>query len=246
MRILYCCFFLIFIACGKNDGPPPLFQKSATAFTPVQKAIIAPKVDGKAHDPAWQSLEWKQMDHIWSGKASENSSIQYKLTWTPDALYVLLRLENIAIQSNFGNAIENFNSEDHLSAYVDEDNSAGSYEDSYNAFAYQISPVNVPIFLDQNKKPRTANHAVYSVLKNYGTTAYWELRITNFDSAYQPNKPNEAVSLKPGKFMGLALAFEHVDAKATNTILGSVAIPEDYEGRINLDAGLFETLKLIQ
>ena len=246
MRILYCCLFLIFIACGKNEGPPPLFQKSENTFTPVQKAIIAPRVDGKPHDPAWQHLEWKQMNHIWSGKASANSTIQYKLTWTPDALYVLFRLENITIQSNFGNPMENFNSEDHLSVYVDEDNSAGSYESSYNAFTYQISPSNTSVFLDQDKKLRTANQAVYSALKNYGIISYWELRVTNFDSAYQPNKPNEAVSLKPGKFMGFALAFEHVEAKATHTILGSVAIPEDYEGRINLDAGLFEILKLIQ
>ena len=95
-------------------------------------------------------------------------------------------------------------------------------------------------------QPRTANHAVYSAEKNYVIISYWELRITNFDSTFTPNAPHEAVSLKPEKLMGFALAFEHVDAKATNTILGSVAIPEDYEGRINLDAGLFETLKLIQ
>ncbi|MEE3243475.1 MAG: sugar-binding protein [Bacteroidota bacterium] len=223
-----------------------MFQKSATAFTPVQKAIIAPKVDGKAHDPAWQSLEWKQMDHIWSGTASANSTIQYKLAWTPDALYVLLRLENIEIQSTFGNPMEHFNSEDHLSIYVDEDNSAGSYDSSYNAFTYQIFPSNTSVFLGQNKKLRTANHAVYSALKNYGIISYWELRVTNFDSTFTPNAPHEAVSLKSGKLLGFALAFEHVDAKATNTILGSVAIPEDYEGRIDLDAGLFETLKLIQ
>ena len=246
MRILYCFFFLIFIACGKNESPPPLFQKSENTFTPVQKAILAPKVDGKAHDPAWQHLEWKQMDHIWSGKASADANIQYKLTWTPDALYVLLRLENIEIQSTFGNPMEHFNSEDHLSVYIDEDNSAGSYESSYNAFTYQISPSNISVFLDQNKKPRTANHAVYSAVKNNGIISYWELRITNFDSTFTPNAPHEAVSLKPEKLMGFALAFEHADAKATNTVLGSVAIPEDYEGRIDLDAGLFETLKLIQ
>ena len=246
MRILYCFFFLIFIACGKNEGPPPLFQKSENTFTPVQKAIIAPRVDGKPHDPAWQHLEWKQMNNIWSGKASADANIQYKLTWTPDALYVLLRLENITIRSTFGNPMEHFNSIDHLSVYVDEDNSAGSYDSSYNAFTYQISTSNTSVFLDQNKKPRTANHAVYSALKNYRTTAYWELRITNFDSTFTPNAPHQAVSLKPEKLMGFALAFEHADAKATNTVLGSVAIPEDYEGRIDLDAGLFETLKLIQ
>lgn len=247
MKNIFTLLFLIVLlhSCKNNDVPPPLFVKTNAQVIEVKKATIAPVIDGNPTDPAWKNLNWIGVMNKWQG-ADGNLIMNYKIRWTPDALFVLVQLENTTIHSNLCNPLEHYNSEDHLSIYLDEDNSGGDYSDSYNAFEYNISPSNFAITLDPSQQPITANNAVNSTLKKYGNAYYWELKIAVFDASYQPNNPNEPVYLKPEKLIGFALAFEKVNAKEPNTIIGSVAIPEDYEGRIATDAGLFGTLKLIQ
>ncbi|MEH6656609.1 sugar-binding protein [Leeuwenhoekiella marinoflava] len=237
--------FVLLHSCKNNEEPPPLFVKTNTHSIEVKKATIAPVIDGKPTDPAWENLNWIGVLNKWQG-ADTNLMMNYKLLWTPDALFVLVQLENLTLHPNLGNPLEHYYSEDNLSIYLDEDNSGGDYTNSYNAFEYKILPSNFTVRLDPDKKPLTANNAIHSALKKYGNTYYWELKIAAFDASYQPNTPNEPVSLKLGKLIGFALAFEKVNAKEPHTIYGSVTIPEDYEGRIAIDAGLFGTLKLIQ
>ncbi|RXG15572.1 carbohydrate binding protein with CBM9 domain [Leeuwenhoekiella aestuarii] len=236
---------VLLYSCKNNEGPPPLFLKSNEPAIEVKKAAITPVIDGNPTDPAWKNLNWIGVLNKWQG-ADNNLMMNYKLCWTPDALYVLVQLENSTLLPNLGNPLEQYTSEDHLNIYLDEDNSGGAYSDSYNAFEYKILPSNFTVTLDPDKQPLTANNAIRSALKKYGNTYYWELKVAAFDASYQHNKPNETVSLKTGKLVGFALAFEQVKAKESNIILGSIAIPEEYEGRIAIDAGLFGTLKLIQ
>ena len=232
MKNFFALLFLVvsLYSCKNNEGPPPLFVKSNEQAIEVKKATIAPVIDGNPTDPAWKNLNWIGALNKWQG-ADSKLMMNYKLRWTPDALYVLVQLKNITLLPNLGNPLKQFKNEDHLSVYLDENNSGGAYSDSHNAFEYCVLPSNFAVTLDPGKQPLTANNAIRCALKKYGNTYYWELKVTAFDTSYQHNKLNEPVYLKPGKLIGFALAFEQVKAKESNIILGSIAIPEDYKAQ---------------
>ena len=233
----------IFIACKNDDTPPPLFVKSTTGYQPVEKAIIAPKIDGNPTDPAWNKTEWIPLAENWQGN-TQNLDVQYKLKWTPDALYLLVELKNYSVRPVLGNPLENFKNQDRLLIYLDENNSGGNYATDHSAFAYQVLPNGFAVDFDSENSPTTYSHISQRMAMN-GKSLLWELKITVFDETYCDNQPNEAVKLTAGKKLGFALAFLQFNTEEEpDALIGSLEIPEDYQGRIAMDSGLFGTLEL--
>ena len=235
---------LIFFACKSDNTPPPLFVKNAAVYQPVNKAVIASKIDGNPNDPAWKKINWLPLNQLWQGE-KQTENIRYKLTWTPDALYVLIKFDTYIPFINSGtNPLENFKEQDRLLVYLDENNSGGNYATDHSAFAYQVLLNGFVIDYEDEEKPATFDHISNRMMRN-GKSTIWELKISVFDETYCDDQPNEAVRLTTDKKLGFALAFLKVNAgEEPDTILGSLEIPKDYEGRIDMDSGLFGTLQL--
>lgn len=234
-------------SCKKSTShPPPLFEKSVAVHSEVKKAVIAPVVDGNPNDPAWKRVNWNPLNQLWQGKELKKT-IQYKVTWTPDALYLLVALDTLQLNTSFGNPLENFQNQDRLVVYLDENNSGGDYSKDHSAFAYKILANNFVIATNSKGIPATYKSHINNRLKRINTKFFWEFRVTLYDESYCDNQPNEAVVLKPEKKIGFALALRILNREGIpDTQLGSVAIPEDYKNRIETDSGLFATLQLIE
>ncbi|MAW94667.1 MULTISPECIES: sugar-binding protein [unclassified Leeuwenhoekiella] len=235
---------LIFIACKSDDTPPPLFVKNTAVYQPINKAVTAPKIDGNPNDPAWNKTSWLPLNQLWLGE-KQTENIRYKLAWTPDALYVLVKFDTyIPVINSGNNPLKNFKEQDRLLVYLDENNSGGTYANDHSAFAYQVLPNGFTLDFDNQGKTTSYNHISNRMMRN-GKSTIWELKISVFDETYCDDQPNEAVKLTAGKKLGFALAFLKVNPEEEpDTILGSLEIPEDYEGRIEIDSGLFGTLQL--
>ncbi|WP_442845951.1 sugar-binding protein [Leeuwenhoekiella sp. H156] len=246
MKYLFLVFALLAFSCGKKEDPAP-FPKAEAPQLEVSKATIAPRIDGKPDDPAWQKTDWLKLDQLWQGQKSDQN-IQYKLTWTPDALYVLVHFKNLNPQPNTGNPLEDYDRQDRLVIYLDENNSGGLYDSGFEVFTYNVLPNGFVVGYDAEKLPKTYNNHINHKIFRTKQEAYHELRIAIFDQNFKPGSPNMAVSLSPNKELGFAMAYVSMasEEKDSNTILGSVAIPEDYKNRINLDSGLFATLQLVE
>lgn len=247
-------YFLVFViltvtfsSCEKNTTPPPLFEKSQKNLLAVSRSEISPYIDGKPTDPAWKKIAWISLDNTWLGD-NINYAAQYKLTWTPDALYILLAIEKEQPQRTFNNPLTTFKDQNRVIIYLDENNSGGDHAANHSAFAYQVLSDGFIIDYNAENKPTIYNNHIDSELSKTDSKLYWEIKVTVFKESYCDNQPNEAVKLSVDKKLGFALAYISVDSlettKTTNTIIGSVPIPENYKNRIASDSGLFGTILL--
>lgn len=245
MRFLYLLIFLGLSACNQKTSKPELFEKSNSDYQPVKRSLITPNIDGSPSDIAWKNKTWIPLDNDWEGK-NENS-VWYKLTWTPDALYILVVIENLKLERSLNNPLSTFENQSKLIVYIDENNSGGNYANDHSAFSYHTLVDGFILDYNALGQPAVYNNHIDSEIKQSDSNLYWEIKLTVFDESYCDNLPNEAVKLIKNKKMGFAIAYSSTDASTNSkNILGSVEIPEDYENHIEYDSGLFSTIMLVE
>jgi len=107
----------------------------------VSKAIITPSIDGNIDDPAWENVPWNALDQRWLGEAytKEDFSGRYKLTWTPEALYLVAEIQDDTIYDQHEDPLTLWWDDDCLEIFVDADNSGGGHQFTHNAFAYHVA-----------------------------------------------------------------------------------------------------------
>lgn len=248
-RYLYYIIIILFAnACkSESDAIPEFVVKNDQQLRVVNKATIAPVVDGIADDPAWEEATWYPIDQLWLGDKFDNQDFEgrFKLTWTPEGLYLLAEIKDDVLLDRYSNPLEQFWNEDCLELFIDADNSGGDHQFNYNAFAYHIALDGNVVDTDSNQSPRLYNSHVTNARRTQNTVSIWENRITVYDATYRDDAPTNPKILEPHLKMGFAVAYcDNDNSKERENFIGSIPVAGKDKNRGWIDAGIFGTIIL--
>ncbi|RMB64177.1 sugar-binding protein [Dokdonia sinensis] len=215
----------------------------------IKKATIAPSVDGVGNDPAWEKEQWYDLDQRWLGSDYDEADFKgrYKMTWTPEALYILAEIQDDILYDQHKDPLTLWWDDDCLEIFIDEDNSGGGHQFTHNAFAYHVALDGNVVDIAPGEVPTLYNNHVRSKRKTTGNTTIWECAMTIYDDTYKDGGVNDQVVLTSGKKMGFALAYCDNDAsKERENFIGSVPVPGEDKNRGWIDAGIFGTIELVE
>lgn len=245
-------------------------EKSAAVTYRANFAAVAPTINGKADDLAWQSAQWRAIDQITMGeppKSKEDFSARYKVVWTHHHLYVLAEIQDDILIDSHPNPLDHYWDDDTLEIFIDEDNSGGRHLFSYNAFAYHIALDNQavdlgPFLTASDSKAEKANIRTYPdhVKSQWQRSAsdphkvIWEVQVAVYPATYQDEyAPNESpvspVKLEHGKKLGFMMAYCDSDsANGRDHFISDIDIKpvNGDKNRGYIDAGVFGVLELIK
>lgn len=253
LKILSCiALFCLFISCKKDIKKETKRQvttkKKDHQLRSVLKASDIISIDGLANEIAWKDAQWHSMDQVWLGEdvSSEDFNGRYKLTWSEEALYVLVEVTDDVLRDEFENPLERWWDEDCVEIFIDEDNSGGDHQFNHNAFAYHIDTKGNVVDIIAENTPKLFNDHVQSKLVVSGdNTTTWEFKISLFPDSFEYGKTNTAVSLSKDKKIGFAIAYcDNDTSDHRENFIGSVVVEGPDKDRGWKDAGIFGTIEL--
>ena len=262
MKVLTIILIITFslIGCKKDtsDQGDATFKKN-TAKIPMSKidhqlrqvalATIAPELDGMSQDPAWQSATWYKLDQNWLGEnySEDDFSGRYKLTWTPEALYILAEITDDKIYDKEEDPLKLWWDDDCLEIFIDADNSGGGHQFTHNAFAYHVALDGNVVDIAPGEVPTLYNSHVQSeISKIDSNTMIWECKVTVYNDTFKDNSANEPKVLSGGQKIGFALAYcDNDNSPERENFIGSVPVLGKDKNRGWIDAGIFVTIELI-
>lgn len=216
----------------------------------VKKAVISPEIDGIANDPAWQNADWQPLDQKWLGEdyTPADFSGKYKLTWTPEALYILAEITDDVIYDKEEDPLTLWWDDDCLEIFIDADNSGGGHQFTHNAFAYHVALDGNVVDVAPGKVPTLYNSHVQSRRKKITDhTTIWECKMTVYNDTYKDGLANEAKILALDQKLGFALAYcDNDTSEERENFIGSVAVAGEDKNRGWIDAGIFGTIELVE
>ena len=213
----------------------------------VDKVKTEPIIDGKANDEIWSSAYWHPLDQLWLGNSytPNDFSGRYKLSWSHDALYLLVEIQDDVLVDNNADPLVAWWDDDCLEIFIDEDNSGGEHQYNHNAFAYHVALDGNVVDMSTNKKGKLYNSHLETKRITKGTTSIWEVKISLFSDSYKDDQVNLPLKLQPGQVIGFALAYcDNDTSKARENFIGSVFIEGNDKNRGWIDANIFGTLRL--
>ncbi|WP_378172143.1 sugar-binding protein [Aquimarina sp. SS2-1] len=213
----------------------------------IKKAEIAPNVDGKMDDPIWNETKWYPMDQNWIGEFPDVKDFfgRYKMTWTPEALYILVEIKDDILYDQYKDPLKLWWDDDCVEIFIDADNSGGEHQFNNNAFAYHIALDGNVIDLDSQKKPVLYNNHVKTRRITNGDVSVWEFELIVYDDSYQEGKTNDPVILSKDQRLGFAIAYNDNDnSKERENFMGSVFVPGEDKNQGWINADIFGTIIL--
>ena len=222
-------------------------QKKDHQLNEVKKAVIVPEIDGKMDDPAWQKIKWLPMDQAWIGEYPTVDDFfgRYKVTWTPEALYVLVEVKDDILIDQYKDPMTQWWDDDCVEIFIDSDNSGGEHQFNNNAFAYHIALDGNVLDLDSKKEPILYNNHMVSKRITNGNVSVWEFSINLYDDTYEEGKTNDALILQKDQKIGFAIAYNDNDtSKERENFMGSVFVPGEDKNQGWINADVFGTILL--
>lgn len=245
-----CCYLLITIlwSCQENTTIAPF--KTDHQIREVSKATIAPTIDGKDNDPIWAQVAWQPLNQKWIGKryTAQDFSGRYKLSWTPEGLYLLAEIVDDVIYDVHKDPLTQWWNDDCLEIFVDADNSGGEHQFNHNAFAYHVALDGNVVDLAPGEVPTLYNSHIESKIAAIDeNTSLWECKITIYEDTYIDHTVNEPKILKAGQDLGFALAYcDNDSSPERENFIGSVPVKGRDKNRGWIDAGIFGTIQLTE
>ncbi len=224
-------------------------QKKDHQIREVKKAEIAPNVDGDMNDPIWSQSKWYPMDQNWIGEFPDVKDFigRYKMTWTPEALYILVEIKDDVLFDQYKDPLELWWDDDCVEIFIDADNSGGIHQFNNNAFAYHIALDGNVIDLDENEKPVLYNNHVTTKRSTKDDVSIWEFELIVFDDTYKEGKINDAIVLSKDQTLGFAIAYNDNDgSKERENFMGSVFVPGEDKNQGWINADIFGTIVLVE
>lgn len=210
------------------------------------KAAVAPVIDGEI-DGVWASATWMAMDVAWTGfegltapSSSDDFNGKYKAIWDEDYLYLLFDITDDVINTD-----GQYYQQDTVELFIDEDQSGGQHNQSYNAFAYHVSH---NLVVEDNGGNNYKTH-ITAAINTEGSRHVWEIRVKIFadHNGYVPSEEAAArIKLAAGKIMGFTPSYIDNDGNGRRDhFMSSVNTPghQDNQGYLNADA--FGSIMLI-
>ena len=225
-----------------------LAQKSNDRVTRVTKATLIPLIDGRQDDDCWIDAEWYPLDQRWLGEeySKKDFSGRYKLSWSKDALYLLVEIKDDILLDKTPNPLEVWWDDDCVEVFIDEDNSGGEHQYNHNAFAYHIALDYNIVDLGPDRKPHLYNDHIEVKRSQKKNTSIWEMAIHIYRDDYKDGEKNQPIYLTRNKRLGFALAYCDNDASdKRENFIGSEVIEGEDKNRGWIDAGIFGTLVLV-
>nr|WP_321228377.1 DUF6265 family protein [uncultured Psychroserpens sp.] len=213
----------------------------------VNKATTNPIIDGIADDDIWSSKFWFPLDQLWLGDAytPEDFSGRYKLSWSNEALYLLVEIQDDILVDNNTNPLISWWDDDCLEVFIDANNSGGEHQYNHNAFAYHIALDGNVVDMAPNQKGKLYNSHIESKRITEANTSIWEVKISLFDESYKDDEENLPLKLQSGQVIGFALAYcDNDNSETRENFIGSVHVEGDDKNRGWIDANIFGTLRL--
>ena len=240
---------MFFFGCKSDNLTEPEPEKSVPGYYKASQTDQAPVIDGQSSETCWTDAEWSDIDQLWLGPAytDDDFSGRYKVVWTPDLLYILVEITDDVLIDSHRDPLTDYWEDDCLEIFIDEDNSDGIHQYSYNAFAYHIAldynvadigpDQRVHLYSDHLEVKRTKNDQKY----------IWEIALKVYNDQYKDGSDeNPTVTLAAGKKIGFAIAYCDSDSNVRENFIGSVDIPGSDKNRAWIDAGVFGTLELVK
>lgn len=239
---------LTFFSCKngsaeKTDTPPASEGK-------VQFMALygTPTINGASDDAVWQNAAWLPLDQVWIGMPPTPADFagRYKLAWDDNNLYILAEIADDTLVDTHPDGLLRYWDDDCLEIFVDEDNSGGSHQYSYNAFAYHIALDGKVVDIAPDKSFQYYNDHCTTRRTTQGYTTTWEVAMQIFDgNKYVDGGDNIPRLLQTGKKMGFMLAYCDNDKSAEReNFVGNVAIAGTDKNRGFIDASVFGVLEL--
>ena len=255
MRICKLLLLVLFVSFGcKKETPKPVLktsqesQKKDHQLRNVQKTTEQIVIDGLANESAWENAKWHPMDQVWIGEPIKDEDFKgrYKLTWSEEALYVLVEVTDDVLRDVFENPLERWWDEDCVEIFIDEDNSGGDHQFNHNAFAYHIDTKGNVVDIIAENTPKLFNDHMQSKMVVSGeNTTTWEFKILLFSDSFEYGKPTKSVSLSKDKKIGFAIAYcDNDNSDHRENFIGSVVVGGPDKDRGWKDAGIFGTIQL--
>ncbi len=262
-KIAFILSLIILISC-KNQEPKssdktiadstektalPKKEKKDHQIRDIKKAEIAPNVDGDMDDPIWNQTKWYPMDQNWIGEFPDIKDFfgRYKMTWTPEALYILVEIKDDILYDQYKDPLKLWWDDDCVEIFIDADNSGGEHQYNNNAFAYHVALDGNVVDLDSQKKPLLYNNHVKMKRTTKDDVSIWEFELTVYDDTYQEGKANDPVVLSKDQKLGFAIAYNDNDtSKERENFMGSVFVPGEDKNQGWINADIFGTIVLIE
>ena len=222
---------------------------SRNGHTMALRSAVPIAVDGRADEPAWSSAEWGPINQLWLGDDPdpEDFTGRYKITWTPERLYVLVEIRDDLLSDQFPDPSVNYWMDDCLELFLDENASGGNHQNNYNAFAYHIAlDTHIADLGLGGKVMDFSDHAEVRRIDEGGVST-WEIGLKVFPDTYDQNsKTNVPVTLSAGRLMGFMASYCDNDGTYNReSFIGSIFIPGRDKNQGWIDAGVFGTLELL-
>ena len=258
IRLTIVCLFVIgLISCKTDQQKEHIASLEHQQFKPkedhqlrqISKATITPTIDGHSDDSAWENRNWFPLDQTWLGEtySDEDFSGHYKLSWTPEALYLLAEIRDDILYDQHKDPLTLWWDDDCLEIFIDADNSGGGHQFTHNAFAYHVALDGNVVDLAPGEVPTLYNNHIRSERKTTGNTTIWECEILIYDDSFKDGGINDQNVLAIGQKIGFALAYcDNDTSKERENFIGSVFVPGEDKNRGWIDAGIFGTIELIQ
>lgn len=213
------------------------------------RAAQAPVIDGIGSESCWQQAQWKDIKYVWLGEAPTASDFsgRFKMVWTPERLYYLIEITDDKLSAPNTTLFKNYYDNDCVELFIDEDHSGGDHQNNYNAFAYHIQ-LNYDI-IDNNTSGTQSlyNDHANVIRSSNGNVHTWEIELKVFDDTYNEKvTTNVPVTLTKDKIMGFGVSYNDNDnSMARDNFIGSFDIPGADKNVAWINAGVFDTLKLV-
>ncbi len=213
------------------------------------RAPQAPVIDGIGSESCWQQAQWKDIKYVWLGATPSPSDFSghFKMVWTPERLYYLIEITDDKLSAPNTTPLKNYYDNDCVELFIDENHSGGNHQNNYNAFAYHIE-LNYDIIDNNTSGTQSFYNDHARILRTQNGNVYtWEIELKVFDDTYnEKSTTNVPVTLRKDKIMGFGVAYNDNDNQMTReSFIGSMDIPGTDKNVAWIDAGVFDTLKLV-
>jgi hypothetical protein len=212
-----------------------------------------PVIDGNGNDTCWNKADWAPIDQVWIGNTVSESdySGKFKVMWTKDRLYVLVRVvdDSLRLQSpDVSNVCQNIYNYDCVEVFLDENNGRDvNYSGTFKAIAYHLDTAHHICYAGGTMGwVRLDDHINYNMKRVAAHTFDYEYEMKVFNDSYVKEGNNTPVKLFNGKLMGWSVAYNDNDIGTTRqNMFGSMLIEATDKNISYFNASAFGELKLI-
>jgi hypothetical protein len=230
------------------------YYLSAPGYYEAKYTTTVPVIDGNGNDTCWNKADWAPIDQIWIGNAVTETDFsgKFRVLWTKDRLYVLVRIvdDSLQLQSpGVTSVCNNIYNYDCVEIFIDENRSRDvNYSGTFNSFAYHLDTAGHVCYAVGGSIGwvRLDDHINYRMKRVDTHTFDYEYEIKVFNDTYVNGGNNSPVGLTNGKLMGWSVAYNDNDnGTSRQNMIGSIFIEGTDKNVSYYNSSVFGELKLV-